>query len=95
MRGAAGFSGFSPSGMRCHFGETDMALSGNRFSYSGSRQPCGFGRLRACSVHLAFLAARLLIVLAGAFIAAVPTLVVYLVSGKYFVRGLMAGSVKG
>jgi glucose/mannose transport system permease protein len=32
---------------------------------------------------------------AGAFIAAVPTLIVYLVSGKYFVRGLMAGSVKG
>ncbi|MEJ8856298.1 carbohydrate ABC transporter permease [Variovorax robiniae] len=32
---------------------------------------------------------------AGAFIAAIPTLVVYLVSGKYFVRGLMAGSVKG
>ena len=32
---------------------------------------------------------------AGAFIAAVPTLVVYILSGKYFVRGLMAGSVKG
>ncbi len=32
---------------------------------------------------------------AGAFLAAVPTLVVYVVSGKYFVRGLMAGSVKG
>lgn len=32
---------------------------------------------------------------AGAFIAALPTLLVYLVSGKYFVRGLMAGSVKG
>ena len=32
---------------------------------------------------------------AGAFIAAIPTLVVYLISGKYFVRGLMAGSVKG
>ncbi len=32
---------------------------------------------------------------AGAFIAAMPTLIVYLVSGKYFVRGLMAGSVKG
>jgi glucose/mannose transport system permease protein len=32
---------------------------------------------------------------AGAFIAAFPTLVVYLVSGKFFVRGLMAGSVKG
>src|SRR3954447_3475042 len=32
---------------------------------------------------------------AGAFIAAIPTLIVYLLSGKYFVRGLMAGSVKG
>jgi glucose/mannose transport system permease protein len=32
---------------------------------------------------------------AGAFIAALPTLIVYLASGKYFVRGLMAGSVKG
>ena len=32
---------------------------------------------------------------AGAFIAAIPTLLVYLLSGKYFVRGLMAGSVKG
>ncbi|NDZ17443.1 sugar ABC transporter permease [Variovorax sp. WS11] len=32
---------------------------------------------------------------AGAFIAALPTLIVYMVSGKYFVRGLMAGSVKG
>ena len=32
---------------------------------------------------------------AGAFIAALPTLVVYLLSGKHFVRGLMAGSVKG
>lgn len=32
---------------------------------------------------------------AGAFIAALPTLVVYIISGKYFVRGLMAGSVKG
>lgn len=32
---------------------------------------------------------------AGAFIAAIPTLLVYILSGKYFVRGLMAGSVKG
>ncbi len=32
---------------------------------------------------------------AGAFIAALPTLIVYLLSGKYFVRGLMTGSVKG
>ncbi len=32
---------------------------------------------------------------AGAILAALPTLVVYVISGKYFVRGLMAGSVKG
>ena len=32
---------------------------------------------------------------AGAVLAALPTLVVYIVSGRYFVRGLMAGSVKG
>jgi glucose/mannose transport system permease protein len=32
---------------------------------------------------------------AGAIIAALPTLVVYIVSGRFFVRGLMAGAVKG
>jgi glucose/mannose transport system permease protein len=32
---------------------------------------------------------------AGAILAALPTLIVYIVSGRYFVRGLMAGSVKG
>lgn len=32
---------------------------------------------------------------AGAVIAALPTLVVYVVSGRHFVRGLMAGAVKG
>lgn len=32
---------------------------------------------------------------AGAILAALPTLVVYVVAGRYFVRGLMAGSVKG
>lgn len=32
---------------------------------------------------------------AGAILAALPTLIVYVVAGKYFVRGLMAGSVKG
>lgn len=33
--------------------------------------------------------------MSGALIASVPTLLVYILLGKYFVRGLMAGSVKG
>lgn len=33
--------------------------------------------------------------MAAAIIAAVPTLLVYILAGKYFVRGLTAGSVKG
>jgi glucose/mannose transport system permease protein len=33
--------------------------------------------------------------MAAAIIAALPTLVVYVVAGKYFVRGLAAGAVKG
>ena len=33
--------------------------------------------------------------MAAAIIAALPTLVLYLVAGKYFVRGLTAGAVKG
>ncbi len=32
---------------------------------------------------------------AGAIIAALPTLLVYVVAGRYFVRGLLAGSVQG
>ena len=32
---------------------------------------------------------------AGAILAAFPTLMVYIMAGRYFVRGLMAGSVKG
>ena len=32
--------------------------------------------------------------MAGAIIAAIPTLLVYIVSGNYFVRGLTAGSIK-
>jgi glucose/mannose transport system permease protein len=33
--------------------------------------------------------------MAAAIIAALPTLVVYILAGRYFVRGLMAGAVKG
>ncbi|MCI6583852.1 MAG: carbohydrate ABC transporter permease [Mobiluncus porci] len=33
--------------------------------------------------------------MAGALIASVPTLIVYIALGKYFVGGMMAGSVKG
>jgi glucose/mannose transport system permease protein len=33
--------------------------------------------------------------MASAMIAAIPTLLVYVVAGKYFIRGLTAGSVKG
>ena len=33
--------------------------------------------------------------MAAAIIAAAPTLIVYILAGRYFVRGLMAGAVKG
>lgn len=33
--------------------------------------------------------------MAGAFLAAVPTLLVYILLGRYFLRGLMAGALKG
>ena len=33
--------------------------------------------------------------MAGALIVAMPTLLVYIFLGKYFLRGLLAGSVKG
>jgi len=34
-------------------------------------------------------------VMAGSLIAAVPTLLIYILLGRYFIRGLLAGSVKG
>lgn len=33
--------------------------------------------------------------MAGALLAALPTLLVYIFLGRYFIRGLLAGSVKG
>jgi glucose/mannose transport system permease protein len=33
--------------------------------------------------------------MAGAFLTALPTLLVYVLLGRYFIRGLLAGSVKG
>lgn len=33
--------------------------------------------------------------MAGALLAAIPTLLVYIIGGRYFIRGLLAGSVKG
>ena len=33
--------------------------------------------------------------MAAALIAALPTIVVYLALGKFFMQGLLAGSVKG
>jgi len=33
--------------------------------------------------------------MAGSIMAAIPTLVVYILLGRYFIRGLLAGSVKG
>lgn len=33
--------------------------------------------------------------MAAAMLAAIPTLLLYVVAGKYFIRGLMSGSVKG
>jgi glucose/mannose transport system permease protein len=35
------------------------------------------------------------VVMAGAVVAALPTALVYIFMGRYFVRGLLAGSVKG
>jgi glucose/mannose transport system permease protein len=35
------------------------------------------------------------ITMAGSVVAALPTLLVYLVAGKYFIQGMLAGSVKG
>jgi glucose/mannose transport system permease protein len=34
-------------------------------------------------------------IMAGSIIAAIPTLIIYIIMGRYFIRGLLAGSVKG
>jgi glucose/mannose transport system permease protein len=33
--------------------------------------------------------------MAGALLAAIPTLLIYVLLGRYFMRGLLAGSLKG
>ena len=33
--------------------------------------------------------------MAGALLAALPTMILYIVLGRYFMRGLLAGSLKG
>ena len=33
--------------------------------------------------------------MAGSFLAALPTLIIYVFLGRYFLRGLMAGALKG
>ncbi|KAB2855179.1 MAG: carbohydrate ABC transporter permease, partial [Anaerolineae bacterium] len=33
--------------------------------------------------------------MAGAILAALPTLLVYIIMGRWFIRGLLAGSIKG
>jgi len=33
--------------------------------------------------------------MAGAFLTAIPTLIIYILLGRYFIKGLLAGSVKG
>jgi glucose/mannose transport system permease protein len=35
------------------------------------------------------------VVMAGTLIAALPTLLIYIIMGRFFIRGLLAGSVKG
>jgi glucose/mannose transport system permease protein len=40
-------------------------------------------------------AAQYNVQMAGALMTALPTLIVYLLLGRYFVRGLLAGSLKG
>ena len=45
--------------------------------------------------HLARAVKEYNVDMAAAIIAGLPTLLVYIVAGKYFVRGLTAGAVKG
>jgi len=35
------------------------------------------------------------VVMAGAVVAALPTAIIYILLGRFFIRGILAGSVKG
>jgi glucose/mannose transport system permease protein len=35
------------------------------------------------------------VVMAGTLLSALPTLLIYIILGRFFIRGLLAGSVKG
>lgn len=59
-----------------------MRAHGGRVQRDGDR-PHHLGPLAQCPAE------------AGALIASLPTLLVYIILGRWFVGGLMAGSVKG
>jgi glucose/mannose transport system permease protein len=45
--------------------------------------------------HISLKIFDLIFAMAGALLAALPTLLVDILLGRYFIRGLLAGSVKG
>ena len=64
-------------------------------SFSGCRQPADDGGAEQPRQHLDRREGIQRRTSPAAIIAALPTLLVYIVAGRYFVRGLMAGAVKG
>jgi glucose/mannose transport system permease protein len=54
-------------------------------------QPITVGLLNMVGAHYV----QWNVVMAGAFIAALPTVVIYVLVSRYFVRGIMSGAIKG